>query len=27
VVDGSRFAREAGWSPSRTLRETIRSVA
>jgi UDP-glucose 4-epimerase len=27
VVDGSRFAREAGWTPSRTLRETIRSVA
>lgn len=27
VVDGSRFAREAGWVPSRTLRETIRSVA
>jgi UDP-glucose 4-epimerase len=27
VVDGSRFAREAGWAPSRTLRETIRSVA
>jgi UDP-glucose 4-epimerase len=26
VVDGSRFAREAGWAPSRTLRETIRSV-
>jgi UDP-glucose 4-epimerase len=27
VVDGSRFVREAGWAPSRTLRETIRSVA
>jgi UDP-glucose 4-epimerase len=27
VVDGSRFAREAAWSPSRSLRETIRSVA
>jgi UDP-glucose 4-epimerase len=26
VVDGSRFAREAGWLPSRSLRETIRSV-
>jgi UDP-glucose 4-epimerase len=26
VVDGSRFAREAGWSPRHTLRETIRSV-
>lgn len=26
VVDGSRFVREAGWSPSRTMRETIRSV-
>ena len=26
VVDGSRFAREAGWSPRYTLRETIRSV-
>jgi len=27
VVDGARFAREAGWAPSRSLRETIRSVA
>jgi len=27
VVDGSRFAREAGWAPARSLRETIRSVA
>jgi UDP-glucose 4-epimerase len=27
VVDGSRFAREAGWIPSRSMRETIRSVA
>jgi UDP-glucose 4-epimerase len=27
VVDGSRFAREAGWSPAYALRETIRSVA
>ncbi len=26
VVDGSRFAREAGWVPTRSLRETIRSV-
>jgi len=26
VVDGSRFAREAGWLPRHTLRETIRSV-
>ncbi len=26
VVDGSRFAREAGWSPAHGLRETIRSV-
>jgi UDP-glucose 4-epimerase len=26
VVDGSRFAREAGWSPAHSLRETIRSV-
>ena len=26
VVDGSRFAREAGWVPRYTLRETIRSV-
>jgi UDP-glucose 4-epimerase len=26
VVDGSRFAREAGWSPRYSLRETIRSV-
>ncbi len=27
VVDGSRFAREAGWSPAFSLRDTIRSVA
>ncbi|BDG03035.1 SDR family oxidoreductase [Anaeromyxobacter oryzae] len=27
VVDGSRFAREAGWAPRYSLRETIRSVA
>jgi UDP-glucose 4-epimerase len=27
VVDGSRFAREVGWTPSYSLRETIRSVA
>jgi UDP-glucose 4-epimerase len=27
VVDGSRFAREAGWAPERSLRETMRSVA
>ena len=27
VVDGSRFAREAGWVATRTLRDTIRSVA
>ncbi len=27
VVDGARFAREAGWSPRYSLRETIRSVA
>ena len=27
VVDGSRFAREAGWAPARSMRETIRSVA
>ncbi len=27
VVDGSRFAREADWSPAFSLRETIRSVA
>ncbi len=27
VVDGSRFAREAGWIPARSMRETIRSVA
>jgi len=27
VVDGSRFNREAGWSPRYSLRETIRSVA
>jgi UDP-glucose 4-epimerase len=26
VVDGSRFVREAGWAPARSLRETIRSV-
>jgi UDP-glucose 4-epimerase len=26
AVDGSRAAREMGWAPSRTLRETIRSV-
>jgi UDP-glucose 4-epimerase len=26
VVDGSRFVREAGWTPARSLRETIRSV-
>jgi len=26
VVDGSRFTREAGWSPAHGLRETIRSV-
>ncbi len=26
VVDGSRFVREAGWSPSASLRDTIRSV-
>jgi UDP-glucose 4-epimerase len=26
VVDGSAFARETGWAPSRSLRETIRSV-
>lgn len=26
VVDGSRFAREAGWTPRFSLRETIRSV-
>jgi len=26
VVDGSRFVREAGWSPAYSLRETIRSV-
>jgi UDP-glucose 4-epimerase len=26
VVDGSRFAREAAWTPVRSLRETIRSV-
>jgi UDP-glucose 4-epimerase len=26
VVDGSRFAREAGWTPSFSLRETVRSV-
>jgi UDP-glucose 4-epimerase len=26
VVDGSRFAHEAGWAPRYTLRETIRSV-
>jgi len=27
VVDGSRFAREAGWAPRYSLRETIRSVS
>ncbi|HSD19100.1 MAG TPA: SDR family oxidoreductase [Anaeromyxobacter sp.] len=27
IVDGSRFVREAGWSPHVSLRETIRSVA
>jgi UDP-glucose 4-epimerase len=27
VVDGSRYARDAGWAPARSLRETIRSVA
>jgi UDP-glucose 4-epimerase len=27
IVDGSRFVRDAGWTPSRSLRETIRSVA
>jgi UDP-glucose 4-epimerase len=27
IVDGSRFVREAGWSPHASLRETIRSVA
>jgi UDP-glucose 4-epimerase len=26
VVDGSRFAREAGWAPRFSMRETIRSV-
>jgi len=26
AVDGSRFARETGWTPSHSLRETIRSV-
>ncbi len=26
IVDGSRFVREAGWSPAASLRETIRSV-
>jgi UDP-glucose 4-epimerase len=26
VVDGSRFAREAGWNPAFSLRETVRSV-
>ncbi len=26
IVDGSRFAREAGWTPARSMRETIRSV-
>jgi UDP-glucose 4-epimerase len=26
IVDGSRFAREAGWAPAYGLRETIRSV-
>jgi UDP-glucose 4-epimerase len=27
VVDGSRYAREAGWAPAFSLRDTIRSVA
>ncbi len=27
VVDGSRFAREAGWAPAFSLNDTIRSVA
>ncbi len=27
VVDGSRFAREAGWAPAFSLKDTIRSVA
>ncbi len=27
VVDGSRFAREAGWAPRHSLRDTIRSVS
>ena len=27
IVDGSRFAREAGWAPHLSLRETIRGVA
>ncbi len=27
VVDGSRFARDAGWAPAFSLRDTIRSVA
>jgi UDP-glucose 4-epimerase len=27
VVDGSRFAREAGWAPAFSLRDTIRSVS
>ena len=27
VVDGSRFAREAGWQPAYSIRDTIRSVA
>ncbi len=27
VVDGSRFVRDAGWTPNYSLRETIRSVA
>lgn len=26
VVDGSRFAREAGWTPTFSLRDTVRSV-
>jgi UDP-glucose 4-epimerase len=26
VVDGSRFVREAGWTPAYSLRDTIRSV-
>jgi UDP-glucose 4-epimerase len=26
VVDGSRFAREAGWQPTFSIRDTIRSL-